>query len=138
MRVVTLNVWAHYGDWAQRRELLVQGFRALAPDLVALQETVGEDQAREILGDGFEIVHSRRRDGDGMGISIASRRPIAHVEELELEGSPRDDGFACTTLIATVEGGVHFVNHFPSWQPRQELERERQAVQAARRLDELS
>jgi endonuclease/exonuclease/phosphatase family metal-dependent hydrolase len=33
---------------------------------------------------------------------------------------------------------VRFVNHFPSWKPRQELERERQAVQAARRLEELS
>jgi endonuclease/exonuclease/phosphatase family metal-dependent hydrolase len=140
MKVATLNVWAHYGDWPRRRELLAQGFRGLAPDLVALQETVvtaAEDQAREILGDGFEIVHSRRRDADGMGVSIASRRAIANVEELELEGSARDDGFPCTTLIASVEGDVHFVNHFPSWQPRQELERERQAVQAARRLDEL-
>jgi len=120
--VLTLNIWGHHGDWPQRRTELVRGFEALAPDLVALQETIVTargDQAREILGDGFEIVHSKRRDGDGMGISIASRWPIVSTEEFELDGSARDDGFPCTTLMATVEAPgvespVHFVNHFPS------------------------
>jgi endonuclease/exonuclease/phosphatase family metal-dependent hydrolase len=123
----------------------VTGFRALAPDLVALQETVvtdNSDQVHEIMGGGFKVVHSRRRSVDGTGVSIASRWPFADVEELELEGSARDDGFPCTTLIATVEvpgidAPVRFVNHFPSWKPQQELERERQAVQAARRLEQL-
>jgi endonuclease/exonuclease/phosphatase family metal-dependent hydrolase len=140
MRVVTLNVWAHGGDWPARRALLAAGFDALAPDLVALQETVVDgagDRAREIVGDGFEMVHSRRRSSDGTGVSIVSRWPVAAVEELALEGSAHDDGFPCTTLIATVDppgadAPVHFVNHFPSWKPQQELERERQAVQAAR------
>lgn len=135
MRVATLNIWAHHGDWPARRAALRAGFAELAPDLVALQETIGE-QAREILDAGFEIVHSARRDEDGMGISIASRRPIDRVEEIPLEGSERDEGFPCTTLVATV-GDTHFVNHFPSWKPEQELERERQALQAARRLQQL-
>jgi endonuclease/exonuclease/phosphatase family metal-dependent hydrolase len=146
MDVVTLNLWAREGDWSRRRDLLAAGFRALEPDLVALQETVVTargDQAREILADEFAVVHSRRRDADGMGVSIASRWPLADVEELQLPASARDDGFPCTTLIVTVavpniEQPVRFVNHFPSWKPRQELERERQAVQAARRLEELS
>jgi endonuclease/exonuclease/phosphatase family metal-dependent hydrolase len=95
------------------------------------------------MGDGFDVVHSLRRSGNGTGVSIASRWRLTDVEELELEGSARDDGFPCTTLIATVQvpgvdGPVRFVNHFPSWKPQQELERERQAVQAARRLEELS
>jgi endonuclease/exonuclease/phosphatase family metal-dependent hydrolase len=145
MNVVTLNLWARQGDWPARREVLVSGLRALAPDLVALQETIvteDSDQARDILGDGFHVVHSRRRDPEGLGISIASRWPFAAVEELQLEGSVRDEGFPCTTLIATVEvpgieAGVRFANHFPSWKPQQEFERERQAVQAARRLEEL-
>jgi endonuclease/exonuclease/phosphatase family metal-dependent hydrolase len=141
MRVATLNLWAHDGDWPARRTLLREGFDTLAPDLVALQETL-PDQAGEILGDAFEIVDSRRRSGDGMGASIASRWPVTSVEELELQGSARDEGFPCTTLIVTVEppgatAPVHFVNHFPSWKPQQELERERQAVQAAERLEQL-
>src|SRR3954452_9047313 len=146
MDVVTLNVWGHHGDWPRRRDVLASGFRALAPDLVALQETVvtgHADQAREILGEGFSIVHAQRRAPEGMGVSIASRWPFVEVQELRLEGSPRDDGFPCTTLIATIEvpgvrEPVHFVNHFPSWQPQQELERERQAGQAARRLGGMS
>lgn len=146
MYVTTLNVWGRSGDWPRRRDMLAAGFRALAPDLVALQESVvtdESDQVREILGNGFDVVHSQRRSADGIGVSIASRSPLADVEELELEGSARDDGFPCTTLIATVEmsgidGLVRFVNHFPSWKPQQEFERERQAVQAAHRLEELT
>lgn len=144
--VVTLNVWARYGDWPVRRERLAAGFAALAPDLVALQETVeSEDgnQAREIVGEGYELVHSQRRADDGTGISIASRWPVIDVEELALSGPEPDDGFPCTTLIATVEvpdvdAPVRFVNHFPSWALAQELKRERQAVHAARRLKQLT
>src|SRR4051812_11954001 len=76
MDVVTLNLWGHEGDWPRRRDALASGFRALAPDLVALQETIvteDTDQVRELLGDGFAVVHSQRRDPSGMGISIASR-----------------------------------------------------------------
>jgi endonuclease/exonuclease/phosphatase family metal-dependent hydrolase len=143
LRVVTLNGWARGGDWPTRKEVLATGFRALAPDLVALQESVvtdAGDQAREIMGvgDGSEFVHSRRRSADGTGVSIASRWSIADVEELALDESTRGCGFPCTTLIATIEAPgldapVRFVNHFPSWKPQQELEREHQAVQAARR-----
>lgn len=146
VRVVTLNVWAHGGDWPARRAVLATGFAALAPDLVALQETVvgdAGDQTREIVGDGFEVVHSQRRSDDGTGVSIASRWSIADVEELELDASARDEGFPCTTLIATIDAPeldapLRLVNHFPSWKPQQELERERQAVQAASRLEQLA
>jgi endonuclease/exonuclease/phosphatase family metal-dependent hydrolase len=113
---------------------------------VALQETFagdGRDQVREIFGDRLHVVHSRRRARDGSGIAIASRWAPEEVEELALEGSARDDGFPCATLVVTVrppglDEPVRFVNHFPSWKPQQELERERQAVQAARRLEELT
>lgn len=145
MRVATLNIWGANGDWTGRRALLRNGFAALEPDLIALQETIvtsQNDQVGEILADGYHIVHSRRRASDGMGVSIASRWPVANVEELTLQGSARDDAFPCTTLIVTTEAPhinspIRFVNHFPSWKPQQELEREQQAVQAARRLEEL-
>ncbi len=49
----------------------------------------------------------------------------------------------CATLIATIQSPgidapVHFVNHFPTWKPQQEAEREQQAVQAAGRLEPLT
>src|SRR6185436_2064760 len=91
MRVATLNVWGHDGDWPARRDALIAGFRALASDLVALQETVVTavgDQVREILGEEFAVVHSQRRSPEGVGISVASRWPIAAVEEIPLAASP--------------------------------------------------
>ena len=37
VRVVTLNLWGRRGAWADRRSVLIDGFRALRPDLVAFQ-----------------------------------------------------------------------------------------------------
>lgn len=146
MDVLTLNVWGRHGDWPHRREVLTAGLRALAPDLVALQETIvtaNDDQVRELFPDDVHVAHSEQRDAAGMGVSIVSRWPIHAVDEVPLERSARDEDFPCTTLIATVrvptvDEDVHLVNHFPSWKPQQELERERQAVQAARRLEGLA
>ena len=145
MRVVTLNLWGMRGDWATRRELIVAGLRELRPDLVAFQETITTDeydQAADLLGGGFHLAHSREREADGQGITIASRWPIDGVRELDLNATPRTTDFACTTLIATVRvpdpiGPLVFVNHFPEYQLDHEHEREQQAVIAARAIEEL-
>jgi endonuclease/exonuclease/phosphatase family metal-dependent hydrolase len=147
MRVATLNVWARSGDWPARRQVLVDGFRGLRPDLVALQETIKTpdyDQAADILGPAFHLAQQARRGGDGMGVSIASRWPLGPVHELDLHlaATPRADAFPCTTLAAEVRvpdlpQPLLFVNHFPSWQLDFEFEREQQTVAAARFIDEL-
>jgi endonuclease/exonuclease/phosphatase family metal-dependent hydrolase len=143
LRIVTQNVWAHGGDWPSRKRVLQEGFARMAPDLVALQETVvleGEDQAAEILGDDYQVVHSRIRGTDGIGISIASRWPIDHPRELDLRMRPGDaTGTAPTALLAEVDvpdvGRLVFVNHVRSWQPRLAADREQQAVKLAGALD---
>src|ERR1035441_6064967 len=56
--------------------VLIDGIRALQPDLVAFAESIknGEyDQVPDLLGPGFHVVHQKARDTNGMGISIASR-----------------------------------------------------------------
>jgi hypothetical protein len=85
LRVATLNLWGRRGAWDERRRLLAEGFRALAPDLVTFQEAVvgnGYDQVIDILGPGYNIAHQTDRElgrggdiEDGQGISIASRWP---------------------------------------------------------------
>lgn len=138
MRVATLNVWGVRGLWEQRREVLRTGFAALAPDLVALQETIrtdGYDQARELLP-GHHLVHSTERERDGQGISIASRWPFGEIWEIDLNLTPRTKNFACTALVAEVRapepyGPLLFVNHFPSYEPPLEHERLLQAVRVA-------
>jgi endonuclease/exonuclease/phosphatase family metal-dependent hydrolase len=147
VRVATLNLWGRRGRWDERRRVLVEGYRELAPDLLAFQEAVVDDeydQVTDILGRGYHIAHQRdreayRRDGteNGQGVSIASRWPLGEVRELDLDVTPRTGDFAHTTLLAEVLapapiGPLLFVNHLPSWQLTFEHERELQTVVAAR------
>jgi endonuclease/exonuclease/phosphatase family metal-dependent hydrolase len=124
--------------------VLVDGLRAVRPDLVAFHESIKNDeydQTTDLLGPGFHVVHGKGRDANGMGVSLASRWPIREVHEVDLNLTPRTVGFPCTTLIAEVTapepvGPLLFVNHFPSWQLDFEYERELQAVATARVLEE--
>src|SRR4051812_25838308 len=92
VRVVTLNLWGQNGAWAERRSVLIDGMRTLRPDLVAFQETIKTDEydpVIDLLGSGFHIAHQVGRDADGLGISIASRWPLAEVHEVDLNVTPR-------------------------------------------------
>jgi endonuclease/exonuclease/phosphatase family metal-dependent hydrolase len=144
LRVVTLNLWGCRGAWDDRRSVLINGLRALRPDLVAFQEAIKSeeyDQVIDVLGPGFHVAHQRDREADGQGISIASRWPLGAVQEVDLNVTPRTADFACTTLVAEIlapdpVGPLLFVNHLPNWQLNCEHERELQAVTAARFVEE--
>jgi endonuclease/exonuclease/phosphatase family metal-dependent hydrolase len=144
-RVATLNAWGIRGDWPARRERLRGGFADLAADLVTLQEVVvadGYDQARDILGGDYQLVHQAERDSDGQGVTTASRWPIGEVLDVDLHVTERTAGFASTCLITEVLapeplGRLWLANHLPDWQLDHEHERQLQAVAAARRLEAL-
>lgn len=124
--------------------MLIDGIGAAQPDLVAFAESIKTeeyDQVTDLLGQGFNVAHSKTRDPNGMGISIASRWPLGEVSEVDLNVTPRTAGFPCTTLVAEVIapdpiGSLLFVNHFPNFQLNFEHERELQAVAAARFVEE--
>lgn len=152
MRVVTQNLWGRRGRWPERRQVLVDGFRALAADLLALPESIVNDeydQVRDVLGPDFHVAHQRDREpGDdtdteaGQGHSLASRWPIVDVRELDLHLTPRTAGFACGTLVAEIDapepvGTLLFGFHNPSWKLHQAHERELQAAAAARFIEEF-
>ncbi|WP_165964622.1 endonuclease/exonuclease/phosphatase family protein [Actinomadura sp. KC216] len=142
---MTMNLWGTRGDWARRRNVLRQGIRELAPDLVTFQEVIRNssyDQAADLLGPGYHLAHSAAREPDGQGIVIGSRWPLGDIREADLNVTPRTEGFACTTLAAGVRapepvGPLLLVNHFPSWRLDMEYERELQAVAVARLIDEV-
>jgi endonuclease/exonuclease/phosphatase family metal-dependent hydrolase len=142
LRIATLNTWGTRGDWEARRPTLQRGFQALSPDLITLQETIvtdGYDQAREILGDGYHLIHQSAREPDGQGVTTASRWPIGQVLEVDLHLTARTAGFASTCLITEILapeplGRIWLANHLPDWQLDHEHERELQAVAAARAL----
>jgi endonuclease/exonuclease/phosphatase family metal-dependent hydrolase len=141
MKVLTINLWARFGDWSARRAVLRRALTELEPDLVAFIEAVvlpGYDQVRD-LTDGLEIVHQRQRTPDGAGISIASRLPVRAVHEMDLHIAERPRDFPAGALLVEVDAGgpLLFVNHMPSWQVDQENERERQTVMVARKIEEL-
>lgn len=144
VRVLELNLWQRYGAWAERRSVLIDGIRTLQPDLVAFAEsikTIEYDQTVDLLGEGFNVVHSKTRDASGMGVSIASRWPLEEVQEVDLNVTSRTAGFPCTALVATVTapepiGRLLFVNHFPNFQTSFEYERELQAIATARVVEE--
>ncbi len=145
LRVATLNVWSRHGDWPRRRAALRDGFDALRPDLVALQESVvidGYDQVLDVLGDGWHVEHQADRTSGGVGCSIASRAPHVRVEEVDLRVTDRvhsGDGVGRSAVVEidTVVGVVAFVNHKPSWELPLELERELQAVRTATAVEEF-
>src|SRR5689334_13808394 len=93
LRVVTLNVWNRSGPWPERLRLIRSELRALAPDVVGLQEVMRlvrpgtteavapeHDQAAEIAeGLGYAIAYAPAADyGNGlfMGNAILSRFPL--------------------------------------------------------------
>ncbi len=144
IRLLTHNIFGHHGPWDRRRPILIDGIQALNPDLMTFQETIvteGYDQVADIIGSDYHIAHSRERDPDGMGVSIASRWPIGTVAELDLHVTDRTVGFPCTAMIAEIRAPAPFgplllVNHFPDYQPSHEHERELQTVAVAQEIEE--
>jgi len=142
VRVLTINVWARFGDWPARRSVLKQALAELSPDLIAFVEAIwldGYDQVEDLAA-GFNVVHQTMRTPDGAGISIATKLPIQAVNELDLHLGERPRDFPAGALIAEVgwPEPILFVNHMPSWQLDQENEREKQTVMVARKIEELT
>ncbi|RZQ65782.1 endonuclease/exonuclease/phosphatase family protein [Amycolatopsis suaedae] len=142
MRILTLNLWARYGDWTARRVVLAERLRELAPDVVAFQESVrtgGYDQVADLLGDDYTVVHQEDPDADGRGSAIASRLPIGQVRQFRMPATQRVDLAEFAAWVGMVEvlgpSPIWFVNHKPSYRLAHEHERELQAVFAARLIE---
>lgn len=143
LRVGTLNIFGHHGPWKRRRELLTAGFPALGIDILALQEGVrneGYDQAREILGESYDIAHQNQGKLDDVGIAIASRWPFRAVREVDLGVTTRIGNAPTFALLAEVDvpepfGPILMATYPSEYRPGCELDRERQAVAAARLLE---
>lgn len=146
IRAATVNLFARHGDWERRRGALTTALRALDADVIAVQEAVvgdGDDTAREVLGDGYHLVHQTVGlvgDGRHRGASVASRWPVRAVHEVDLHLSGRTWDYGCGTVLAEVDspaGRLLVGSHGSSWAWWAERERELQAVAVVRRIEEL-
>jgi endonuclease/exonuclease/phosphatase family metal-dependent hydrolase len=146
VRVATVNLFAHHGEWPRRRAALRESLRALDADVLALQEAVvdGEyDMVRELLGDDYHVVHQSQGligDGTHHGASVATRLPVGAVHEVDLHLTDRTWDYSCATVILEVDAPVGRLlvgSHGNSWAWWAERERELQAVAVVRRIEEL-
>lgn len=143
LRVVTMNVLGPANPgWEVRRRVLADGLQRLDPDVVALQEVpiaTAPQVVDELLGPGYHVRGFARAAPDGVGGALATRWHHRVVEEVDQRGAGRAREFAwCATLLVEVHtpaGRVLVAHHKPSWQFGYELEREQQALAAARAVE---
>ncbi len=109
--LLTLNLWHNRGDWEARLPLIVDGIRALDPDVVVLQEVLQNDtlpnQARTIADRlGYGYVHFVSVDSVGAakryGNAILARVPFDTAATRALE--PRTD-YRTAGMVRLALGG---------------------------------
>ncbi len=156
-KVISFNIWNKSGPWPERLAMIRDEIRALAPDLIGLQEVMklvrpggsatrsalSDDQAAEIAdGLGLHIAYTGAQDyGQDlvMGNALLSRHPILESERYVLPGL--ETGETRSLLYALVDSPWGrlpvFVTHF-NWKFHQGNVRLRQAAFVAQMVGELA
>lgn len=148
VRVATFNVLSPLlADWHDRRKVVAEQLRAADPDIVALQEVdAGEDREQgiaDLLGPGWHVAWHSRTTPDGVGLALASRWPFNEIHEHSLGVTDRAAVFPWSAVVvAEVRapqplGTLHIAHHKPVFQFDYEHERELQAVEAARFIEDV-
>ena len=96
-RAATLNIWSRFGPWEERLRSIRAGLRALAPDVIGLQEVLhfdGLDQAALVGGElGYEVAWGMASENHGFptGNAILSRWPVVRSEVIALPNGGTDE-----------------------------------------------
>jgi endonuclease/exonuclease/phosphatase family metal-dependent hydrolase len=143
LRVLTANVLGPANAaWEDRLPVLSRELRRAQPDVAALQEVPARDPGvvTELLGDGYHVTPFSRTADDGVGGALATRWPHEVLTEIDQRDPARPDDLPwATTLlvrVATPVGEVLVAHHKPSWPFPWEAARERQALAAARAVED--
>ena len=142
LRVVTMNVYGPANpDWDRRHRLVARTLADLDPDVVALQEVPTGPELSGILDPSYHTTDFSRSSEDGVGGTLATRWPHRLVIEIDQHLTERSRDVLPWTATTVVEldtplGPLVVAHHKPSWPFPYELEREQQAVLAARTLEE--
>ena len=140
LSVLTLNIWNDDGPWPERAELIRAWIDELDPDLIGFQEVLvgeGRDQARELVGDRYEIAFGRaidfwRNSGLAFGNAVASRWGIEERESVALpDAGDGERRVALWTSIASPLGPVTFTSTHLNYRAHHGWVRERQVVALA-------
>ncbi|MBI4510232.1 MAG: endonuclease/exonuclease/phosphatase family protein [Deltaproteobacteria bacterium] len=137
VRVVTLNLWNDRPDPVRRIEVAADGLRALQPDIVALQEVVGdggsiENQAAQ-LAKALDATHhfdpvDSRKNGGPVGNAIVTRFPVLRALSVALPSGDDDLRRALFCELATPVGRLPVFTCHLSWEMWLSPRREAQVV----------
>ncbi len=142
LRVVSLNIWNRLGPWDERLAVIREGMRALAPDLVGLQEVIdasGHTQAEDIAeGLGYHTTYGLANTyggGVSIGNAVLSRWPIAATRVFPLPNGGTDE--RRSLVLAEIDSPYgkipFFVTHL-NWKLHEGVVREQQVVEVAERV----
>jgi len=139
IRCVTYNVLSPDNrDWDRRRHVIRDALHELDADVVALQEVRVAD-VDELLGPGYCVTPFSAVSDDGVGAVLATRRPHTVLEEIDQRTAEHGDDLPwCATLVVELEesvGRLVVAHHKPNWPFPLEVEREQQALRAARAVE---
>ncbi len=162
LRVLTLNVWNRSGPWETRKALIRSAFKELRPDVIGLQEIVGdtplETQAHEIVkglqvdGAPWNVAFGPAQSWGpvSFGNAILSRWPIGEtvvtplpVTDLGTGADIADPRVVLLARIATPWGELPLHTTHLSWKFHEGYAREAQVlgvvahVEATRRAGAL-
>jgi endonuclease/exonuclease/phosphatase family metal-dependent hydrolase len=133
LRILTLNIWNRSGPWADRVELIRAGVKALAPDVIGLQEVVVDgvgSQAKEIAdGLGYEIAFGKASaygSGALFGNAVLSKHPIDASENRELPSPGTSQRAAILARVRTPFGLLPFYSTHLAWKFEEGFVREQQ------------
>jgi endonuclease/exonuclease/phosphatase family metal-dependent hydrolase len=120
VRVATLNTCKGEGAYSTRLDLMSRGLRAIAPDILLLQEALATpdhryDTARQLamalgLRHQFHPARRKLRDIEGTaadcysGLAVLARHPVRAREALRLSQDPRDGDRHCQLVTVDLAG----------------------------------
>jgi endonuclease/exonuclease/phosphatase family metal-dependent hydrolase len=97
LRVMTWNLWWHFGPWSERFALLLDTIREADPDVLCLQEVWSNETRDDAHQLALELdMHVVRTDpvfwnGQSFGNAVLSRWPLERIADEQLpaaDGSP--------------------------------------------------
>jgi endonuclease/exonuclease/phosphatase family metal-dependent hydrolase len=142
LTIVTLNTWKNGGNYPRRLQLMADQLKALAPDLVALQEVFAAPEAGAHTGDtlaaalAMDHIHEAARPGQRRheedevkstsGLSLLSRIPIDSHQRLELPADSGGERVAIAAWTAWNDVRIAIVALHLTYQPDAHALRRRQ------------
>ncbi|MFN3255042.1 MAG: endonuclease/exonuclease/phosphatase family protein [Ilumatobacter sp.] len=98
LRVMTWNLWWHFGDWTRRRTAIVDTIRTVEPDVLCLQEVWSDEHTDDAATLADELgLHVARTDpvfwnGQSFGNAILARWPLERVADERLPNAAGEPG----------------------------------------------